>query len=230
MVARTTASLAREAQPAVRRRQILRAASRAFRERGFHATGMRDVAAACGMTVGNLYYYFENKQDLLAFCQEDAVQRLLALHQWVAARGLAAPEHLYLLVVGHTLCLNEGTPGSLAHLEVEGLSPQSRERIVAQRDRYERALRAVIRAGNKDGDLRAADAKVATLAILGAVNWTVKWFRTDGRKTALAIGEQFAEQLVQGLLAPGRSLQRPDVTIPAELINDETETKMEVRG
>ena len=61
-----------------RKRRILGAASRAFRKKGFHEAGMRDIAAACGMTVGNLYYYFKNKQELLAFCQEDAASRLLA--------------------------------------------------------------------------------------------------------------------------------------------------------
>ena len=61
----------------VRKRGILGAASRVFRKKGFHEAGMRDIAAACGMTVGNLYYYFKNKQELLAFCQEDAASRLL---------------------------------------------------------------------------------------------------------------------------------------------------------
>ena len=218
-------SAPRDAQRA-RRRQILRAASHAFRERGFHATGMRDVAAACEMTVGNLYYYFENKQDLLAFCQEDAVQRLLRLSEWVAAQPLAAPEQLYLLVVGHTLCLNEGTPGSLAHLEVEGLSTESRDRIVAQRDGYERAIRSMIRRGVDESDFRAVDPKVATLAILGSLNWTVKWVRGEGGATAQQIGEQFAEQLVRGLLRAGREWAAPETAIPTLIVNDDASTEI----
>ena len=37
--------------------------------------------------------------------------------------------------------------------------------------------------------------------ILGAVNWTVKWFRPDGRKSAREIGREQAELLVRGVLA-----------------------------
>ena len=59
-----------------RKRHILDAASKSFREKGFHATGMRDVAARAGMTVGNLYYYFENKEELLSFCQDETLGRL----------------------------------------------------------------------------------------------------------------------------------------------------------
>ena len=50
-----------------RRREILAAASRLFRERGLHDAGMREIAAALGMTAGNLYYYFGSKQELLAY-------------------------------------------------------------------------------------------------------------------------------------------------------------------
>ena len=61
------------------RRRILEAASRVFQRQGLAATGMRDIAAELGMHVGNLYYYFEDRRDLLAFCQETTLERLLAL-------------------------------------------------------------------------------------------------------------------------------------------------------
>ena len=44
-----------------RKRQILEAASRVFRRKGLHGTGMRDIATELGMHAGNLYYYFPNK-------------------------------------------------------------------------------------------------------------------------------------------------------------------------
>ena len=61
-----------------RRREILAAASRVFRRKGFAATGMRDVAAELGMTAGNLYYYFAGKEAILAFCQQATLDDLLA--------------------------------------------------------------------------------------------------------------------------------------------------------
>ncbi len=60
-----------------RKRQILMAASRVFRRKGLHASGMRDIAAEMGMHVSNLYYYFENKQALLPSCQEETPDRVL---------------------------------------------------------------------------------------------------------------------------------------------------------
>ena len=197
-----------------RQREILRAASREFRVRGFHATGMRDVAHALGMTAGNLYYYFANKEELLAFCQRETLEELLELADWVRGLDVRADAGLYLLVLGHVACLNEGTPGSLAYLEVEGLGEEWRDEIIAARDAYERAIRRQVKDGCEAGVFRPTGEKVATLAILGAVNWTVKWFRADGPEDARSIGRAFAEQLVRGLLADGVDLEIPNIEMP----------------
>ena len=78
----------------------------------------------------------------------------------------------------------------------------------------ERAFAKVIQRGMDDDTFREVDPKVATLAILGAVNWTVKWFRPGGSKSAGEIGTEFAEQMVRGLMAPGVELQVPDLELP----------------
>ena len=123
---------------------------------------------------------------------------------------------LYLLIVGHVVRLNEETPGSLAHLEVEVLDGPRRAAIQRRRDAYERAFREVLEEGRAAGVFRAADAKVAALAVLGAINWTVKWFRPEGGKSAREIGAEHAELLVRGLLAPGAALEVPDLDLLTE--------------
>jgi AcrR family transcriptional regulator len=189
-----------------RKREILEAASRVFRRRGLHATGMRDIAAELEMHVGNLYYYFRNKEDLLAFCQEDALAGLLDLAGHVRATGLRADARLYRLIVGHVVRVNDETPGALAHLEVDALTGDRRQTVLRQRDAYEAAYRETIADGVEQGVFRPADAAVVAMAILGALNWTVKWYRQDGRKSSPEIGRDFADLLVGGLLAPGVEL------------------------
>lgn len=199
------------AKVAEKKKEILQAASRVFRDKGLHGTGMRDIAAELGMTVGNLYYYFENKHELLAFCQEDALDGLRALAQRVQALPDRADAKLYRLIVGHVELLNEGTPGSLAHLEVEALEGEFRRSALAGRDAYERAVQAILEEGMATRVFRQCDAKVAALALLGAMNWTVKWFRPEGSKRAREIGVEFAELLVRGVLAPDVPMRTPEL-------------------
>jgi AcrR family transcriptional regulator len=192
-----------------RRKEILAAASRVFRARGLAATGMRDIAAELGMAVGNLYYYFENKESLLAYCQEDTLTSLLAGLRNVTSGADAADSKLHRAIVAHVVRLNEASPGSLAHLEVEALAAPLRRPILERRRAYENALRDLVLAGVEAGVFRPCDAKIQALAILGSVNWTVKWFRPSAGRSAREIGEEFAETLVRGLLAPGRAFTAP---------------------
>ena len=192
-----------------KKREILVAASKVFRERGLHAAGMREIAAEMKMAVGNLYYYFRDKEDLLAFVQESTLAGLLSLASGVRSLPLPADQKLYLQIAGHVVLLNEGTPGSLAHLDVEALGDRHRGPILARRDEYERSFRRLLEHGVETGVFRPHDPKVAALAILGAVNWTVKWFRPGGGRSAREIGTDTAELMVRGLLAPGAALTPP---------------------
>jgi AcrR family transcriptional regulator len=167
------------------------------------------------MAVGNLYYYFKDKEDLLAFVQDSTLTALLGLAGAVKSLRAPADRKLYLQIVGHVVVLNEGTPGSLAHLEVEALGEPRRAQVLARRNEYGQSFRRLLQEGIDTGVFRTVDPKVAAFGILGAVNWTVKWFRSGGGKSAREIGAETAEMLVRGLLAPGVELHPPE---PAELL------------
>ena len=66
------------AQPNARPREaeLLSVATRLFRERGYHATSMQDLAEALGMNRGSLYHYIEAKDDLLWRIVSEALERL----------------------------------------------------------------------------------------------------------------------------------------------------------
>src|SRR5258705_12512514 len=59
-----------------RRAQLLDAAARLFRTRGFHATSMRDIAKAVGMLSGSIYYHFDSKDEMLLAVYEEGERRV----------------------------------------------------------------------------------------------------------------------------------------------------------
>jgi AcrR family transcriptional regulator len=182
-----------------RRVEILRAAARVFRERGFAAAGMRDIAVAADLSPANLYHYFRGKEEILYFCQDRSLDRLLdALGS--ARRGRAPlPDRLRGLAAAHVGCLLDAVDGSAAHLEVNALPPPLRRAIVVKRDRYEEGVRAMIAAGIRRGELREIDPTVATRALLGALNWTAQWFRPEGPQSADRVATLVADYAVGGL-------------------------------
>jgi len=213
----------REGRISAKKRGILEAAARVFRRKGLYAASMREIAAELDMAVGNLYYYFDDKEELLAFIQQTTLTGLRSLAGRVAALDMEADGKLWLLIAGHVTWLNEETPGSVAHLEVEALSDKRRGPIQEGRDAYERTFRQLIEEGVESGVFQVPDSKVAALALLGAANWSVKWFRPDGGKPAREIGRDLADLLVRGLLAPGRldGFSAPSLDLLAALMAPE---------
>jgi AcrR family transcriptional regulator len=178
---------------------IMRAAASVFRARGFAAAGMREIASAADLSPGNLYHYFSGKNEILFFCQDRSLDRLLVALS--AARRDRRPlaDRLHDLAVAHVRTLLDQVEGSGAHFEVDALPPRLRARIVAKRDRYERGLRALVADGIRRRALRATDASVATRAFLGALNWTAHWFRPNGERSTHEIAALVADYAVAGL-------------------------------
>jgi AcrR family transcriptional regulator len=187
---------------------ILRAAARLFRERGFADTGMRDIAAAADLSAANLYHYFDGKNDLLFYCQDRALDRMLAAVDAARRESRSATERLRVVFTAHLQTLLDEIEGATAHLQIDSLPPQLRDAIVKKRDSYERALRRLIADGIKSGELVDMDPAVVARAMLGAMNWTVTWFRPDGPETAAAVGEVISRFLVRGIAARTPAVKR----------------------
>ncbi len=182
------------------RQAILRAAAGVFRRRGFARTGMRDIARAADLSPGNLYYYFRSKEELLYFCQDHSVGRMLASARAAPARGRAPAERLAHVVRAHLACMLDELDGAAAHTEVDALPPALRARIVARRDAYERAVRRIVADGVRRGAFVACDPALVTRALLGALNWTARWYRPGGAIAPAAVADAYADYLVRGLL------------------------------
>jgi len=109
----------------------------------------------------------------------------------------------------HLQTLLDEIEGATAHLQIDSLPPPMREAIVRKRDRYEHALRRIIVEGIADGELVDVDPAIVARAALGAMNWTVTWFRPEGPDSAAAVGDVVSRFLVRGVAARTPAARRP---------------------
>ncbi|MDJ0974989.1 MAG: TetR/AcrR family transcriptional regulator [Planctomycetota bacterium] len=182
-----------------RRMEILRQAAQVFRQKGYHGAGMREIAAGIGVAPGALYYYFKSKDDLLYACQDLSLSRLIEVGEQLLAGTGPADERLRVLMRAHLDLTLDELGGSAAHVEFHALPEDRLREVVKKRDRYEGLIRGLIQAGIDSGRFRPVDAKLAALALLGALNWTVVWWRPDGPWSAHDVVDGFADLYLLGL-------------------------------
>ena len=182
-----------------RRAEIRHAALRAFRDKGYHATTLDDIAEHVGVRKTALYHYFPDKEAILYECHLESLAEVRRLMAIASKSAESAAERLALVIREHVRVMIEILEGSPLAFEVTALSPERQDEVIQARDKYERGLRKIIDNGVKSGEFRPVDSKIAVFAILGAINWIARWYNPEGAVQAPELGDQFADYLVGGL-------------------------------
>ena len=195
----TTLAWKRRASHADRSREIFRSLGLVLRERGVASLTMQEIAGRLGITKGNLYYYFRDKQDLLYRCHLACMKLSLRALEESRRSPKGPAERLRELLRRHIRAITDEVYGAVMLTDLESLAPAQRRPYIAMRDRFERGIRALIREGIERGEFREVDARLAGFAVLGAINWIPKWYSPNGSLSAAAIAEAFADFLVAAL-------------------------------
>jgi AcrR family transcriptional regulator len=190
---------ARTRQNTSRRAEILRSAVAAFRRRGYHGASVDEIARTLGMTKGNLYYYFRNKEEILFFCHDWSLDILLDRLREVQKEGGAPERRLRRLIVAFVHMIIDELHGTALTLDLQALSPAHLQRVIAKRDRFDRGLRRIIEDGIASGAFAPGDPKLLTFAVLGAANWITRWYDPRGSATSEEIATAFADFVLRGL-------------------------------
>jgi AcrR family transcriptional regulator len=177
-----------------RRADIVRAAGRLFAEKGYAATTIRDIARAVDMQSGSPFYHFKTKHDML---RAVVLEGIAAINDAVirAANSGKPPRATFEAMLRAHLDQLLGDTGrdfaaTLLH-ESRHLDPEVLAEVTALKDRYEtmwqKALKDLKRAG-----LIEDDDAVTRLFLMGALNWTVQWYRPDGPRSIEQIARRLA--------------------------------------
>jgi AcrR family transcriptional regulator len=184
-------------------RALLDAAAAQFAERGYHATSMRDLAAATAMTAGAIYFPVPSKQKLLLAVYEEGVQRLLDRVEADAAGERDPWARLEKAVGAHLDSILDASAYARVLIRIlPSDAPEIAADLKELRDRYEARLNRYFSTIELP---RECDATIARLALLGAMNWTPVWYKQNGKSVPAIARELLAPlRALAGVKAPRR--------------------------
>jgi AcrR family transcriptional regulator len=200
------------------RERVARAALQLFAEKGFHGTGIRDLAQAAGLTTSTLYHYMENKDDLLV---EIMVGTITPLNEAAVRIDAAQPDpaaRLCMLVEQHVWAHASDRLATLVtDTELRALSGERRARVLAIRDAYEDHWRKAVGNGAASGRFDVAIPDLTARALLQMATGVSHWFSPSGQLQLEALCHEYADAalaLVRARGEGGRALRRADLELP----------------
>ena len=184
--------------------EILDSAIQLFREKGYHATSMQDLADAVGLQKGSLYHHIASKEDLLLKIIEQAMNVLIAGVESIMSENISPREKLERAVANHIQVVT-GNLGPLTVFirETYALTPEQQAEIRATRRRYRALFEQILQQGVDRGQFRPHDVQLVSLAMFGLGNSIYQWYQPGGRLRPAEIARQFVDLLLRGILAEG---------------------------
>jgi len=184
---------------------ILNAAIRNFRDKGYRASSLEDVAVSLGVTRPSLYYYFKSKEEILIAAHRKAVEKLFITEDIMADDELSVQEKFEKILTNHIQVVASNARLIGIAFEEEKELPKNDPRIVdyhVTRRQYNETLVELYRQGVQEGIFRDVDPYLAVFAILGACNWTYRWFREGEKYDSAQVARSIVKIMAEGYLSP----------------------------
>ncbi len=181
--------------------ELLEAAARLFRKKGFAGTSMQDIAEEVGILKGSIYYHFNSKNEIFQEVLNNGIDPILNSSLHLLQEALSPRAKLEKYIRKHLSYIMEHNNSLVLFFQEREKMPSDKTEIYLQkRDRYEGVLRSILEDGVKNGDFPQVDVTLTAFAILGMCNWVVQWYDPKGPKTQKEITEHIVKLISKRML------------------------------
>ena len=189
----------KDVQHELKRTAILKTAARLFNQNGFRETSLNDLAQELQVTKPTLYYYIENKEDILFQCLLTAITQMLEQTATIQSADLTGLEKLSRFIHLFTSMFDDEFGRCLSRPGPDPLSDNYLQQIDPLYQQLDAAMRDIVNSGIEDKSIRACNPKITAFTIFGAINWMTKWYQVDGEMTTREVADEMAEMFTRGL-------------------------------
>jgi len=183
---------------------ILQKAAAMFREKGFAATSMRDLAESVGIEAASLYNHIRSKNEILeALCFEVANRFNNHIDQVEAGTQNSIRKVELLLRFHIREMIEHYEEVYVSDREWKHLDEPYLSNFQAQRRNYRKKFAAIIEDGIHKHEIRPIDAPTAVLIVLHAISGIESWHRSRARINDQELEDNMVVIMIDGLRKQG---------------------------
>ncbi|KAA5542434.1 TetR/AcrR family transcriptional regulator [Adhaeribacter rhizoryzae] len=183
-----------------RKEQIESIATALFKQRGFAATSMRDLASAVGIEAASIYAHVRSKEEILqSICFKMANEFFAELAE-IESQSITYTQKLRQVITAHIKIITHNIAASTVfQQEWRHLSEPFLTDFLSLREKYEHRIRELIQQGIETGEFISSDTRFVTRTLLSSLNGITQWYKLDGELSPEAIAGNLADLFLNGL-------------------------------
>ncbi len=184
-----------------RKEVIVTKAAALFREKGFKAASMRDLAESVGVEAASLYNHIKSKTELLHEICFGVANRFMHKMDEVETQSISSIQKVEALIRFHIdEMVNHYEEVYVSDREWKHLSDPFLSNFQNQRRMYRKRFAAIIEDGIRNKEIKKIDAPTAVLILLHAIGGIESWHRSTQKINASNLTENMVTMLVGGLV------------------------------
>lgn len=183
-----------------RKAEIRRTAKKLFKERGYAATSMRDLAKEVGIEAASLYNHLSSKEELLNEMCFDIAEQFFQAFKTATEAEKSPSKKLKAAIKAHIGVIANNLDASTVFFhEWIFLKEPDLSKFKKMRSQYDLDFRLLIQKGIEEKDFKDVNIKLAVFTIISALNATYDLYRSSEKMTQEEIAESISNLLLKGL-------------------------------
>ena len=181
---------------------IVSKAATLFREKGYKAASMRDLAEAVGVEAASLYNHIKSKSELLHELVFSVANKFLLKLDEIESERISSLQKMEKILRFHiSEMIHHYEEVYVSDREWKHLSDPYLSNYQNQRRVYRKRLAAIIEEGIRNKEIKSIDAPTVVLIFLHAVSGIESWHRSTKKITAEELEQNMVAILIDGLKA-----------------------------
>jgi len=182
--------------------RIIEAALHLFEENGYHAVTVDKIVQRSGTSKGGFYHNFKSKDELLYTIHDTFITYVLDKAKEAYEKYETPAERLYETVKSFVMMFDKfRSHVTVFYQESLYLSPEYFLSIKEKRDAYQKNMFSIVQEGIEKGEFRREiPVPIMSMAIFGMINWTYRWYKSEGEYTIEQIANMYADLIMHSTM------------------------------